>query len=137
MNRIKRVAIGTLAVIGALFLVLQWTLVFTVKCQSQRMSSAVSPDGQRIAEHYLAWCKPDNVVKAELHLVKGKKRVSTVLGVATTNTIGLAWRDNDWLTVSVPTDMESVFDRKMDGVEVEFHIVPKDSLLNPDLPVAF
>lgn len=45
--------------------------------------------------------------------------------------IGLAWRDDDLLVVSVPPGMDKAFDRTMEGVELEFEIISAEELLTP------
>lgn len=132
MRRAGRIAIGILAVVGAAAIVLSVVAQFAVDCSTQRISSAASPSGNRVAEHYQTMCRSDGVPKTEIHLVQDGARVSTEIGVSSTNWIGLDWRDEDSLVISVPPGMDKAFDRTMEGVELEFEVVSAETLLTPN-----
>jgi hypothetical protein len=70
------------------------------------------------------------VPKTQIHLVQNGERVSTEIGASTTNRIGLAWKDEDSLLISVPPGLDKAFDRKMQGVDLEFQVVSDETLLN-------
>lgn len=59
-------------------------------------------------------------------------RVGTEIGVATTNSIGLTWEDDDSLVVSVPPGMDKAFDRDLQGVQLKFEVVTDVAELTPN-----
>jgi hypothetical protein len=125
MNRLRQIVIRTLAVIGAAAVALQVYLIFAIDCIYHDMASAVSPDGERVAEVRHRKCESDSGPTLELRIVAGKSIVSTDIGPAITNQIGLTWRGKRWLIVSLPPTID-VFDRKLKDVEVEFRVAESD-----------
>lgn len=123
MKRAARIAVGVLAVIGVIAIVLSVLAQFAIDCTSQRISSAASPSGRRVAEHYQVICESDGTPKTEIQLVQDGVRVSTEIGVSTTNQIGLTWRDEETLIVAVPPGMDQAFDRSLQGVALKFQVV--------------
>ncbi len=106
MKRAGRIAVGSLAVVGAAAIALSVLAQFAVDCEGRRISSAASPSGKIVAEHHQNTCRSDNIPKAEIQLVRAGTRVGTEIGVATTNIIGLAWKDDTSLVISVPPGMD-------------------------------
>lgn len=100
---------------------LQVYLIFAIDCIYQDVTGAVSPDGERVAEVRHRKCESDSGPTLELRILAGKSIVSTDIGPAITNQIGLTWRGKRWLIVSVPPNMD-VFERKQKDVEVEFRV---------------
>lgn len=132
MRRAARIAVGSLAVVGAAAIVLCVLAQFAVDCEGQRISSAASPNGKIVAEHHQNTCRSDNIPKAEIQLVHGGTRVGTEIGIATTNRIGLTWEDDTSLVVSVPPGMDGAFDRELQGVRLKFEVVPDAARRTPD-----
>jgi hypothetical protein len=127
-----RIAVGSLAVVGAAAIALSVVAQFAVDCAGQKISSAASPDGKTVAEHHQITCRTDNIPKAEIQLVRAGARVGTDIGVATTNRIGLTWEADDSLVVSVPPGMDKAFDRELQGVQLRFELVPGADDLTPN-----
>src|SRR5687768_5995645 len=92
-------------------------------CTTQRISKVASPSGERIAEHYQTTCKSEGAAKTEIHLVQDGTRVSTQIGATVVGRIGLIWKDEHSLLISVPPGMDKAFDRPMQGVNLEFKVV--------------
>jgi hypothetical protein len=132
MRRSTGIAVGALAVVGLAAILITIFAQFAVDCSGQRISSADSPSGKRVAEHHQTVCRSDPVPKTQIHLVQNGERVSTEIGASTTNRIGLAWKDEDSLLISVPPGLDKAFDRKMQGVDLEFQVVSDETLLNPN-----
>jgi hypothetical protein len=132
MRRSARIAVGALAVVGLAAILMTLFVQFAVDCSGQRISSAASPSGKRVAEHHQTVCRSDSVPKTQIHLVQNGARVSTEIGTSTTNRIGLAWKDEDSLLISVPPGLDNAFDRKMQGVDLEFQVVSDETLLTPN-----
>lgn len=66
MRRAGRIAVGVLAVVGAAAVVLNVVSQFAVDCSTQRISSAASPSGEKVAEHYQTVCRSDGVPRTEI-----------------------------------------------------------------------
>jgi hypothetical protein len=132
VKRAARVAVGSLAVVGAAAIALSLLAQFAVDCEGRRISSAASPSGKTIAEHHQTTCRSDNIPKSEIQIVRAGTRVGTEIGVATTNSIGLAWEDDDSLVVSVPPGMDKAFDRELQGVRLKFEVVTDAARLTPN-----
>ena len=131
MKRAGRIAVGSLAVVGAVAIVLSVMAQFAVDCEGQRISSAVSPDGKVVAEHHQYTCRADHIPQSEIQLVSADTRVGTKIGVATTNSIGLTWENDTSLVIFVPPGMDGAFDRELQGVRLKFEVIPEAALLNP------
>ena len=132
MKRGARIAVGSLAVVGAAAIALSVVAQFAVDCAGQKISYAASPSGKTVAEHHQITCRSDNIPKAEIQLVRAGARVGTEIGVATTNSIGLTWEDDDSLVVSVPPGMDKAFDRELQGVQLKFEVVTDAAELTPN-----
>jgi hypothetical protein len=135
MKRGARVSVGVLAAVGLAAIVLTLFAPMVVDCSGQRISRAVSPSGNRVAEHHQVTCRSDPVPKTQIHLIQNSERVSTHIGSSTANRIALAWSDEDTLVISVPPGLDKAFDRKMQGVNLEFQVVSDATPLIPDTSI--
>jgi hypothetical protein len=131
VKRVARIAVGSLAVVGAAAIAVSVLAQFAVDCEGQRISSAASPNGKIVAEYHQNTCRSDNIPKAEIQLVHAGTRVGTDIGIATTNSIGLTWEDDTSLVVSVPPGMDGAFDRELLGIRLKFEVVPDTGRMRP------
>ena len=112
LKSIRQIVIGVLAAVGFAYLAFAIVAPFAFDCGFQKLTSAISPDGERVAEVHYINCESAPGPTLELHIVAGKSDIGTTLGPAITNRIGLTWRGDRWLIVSVPPTMD-VFDREL------------------------
>jgi hypothetical protein len=122
MRRETRIAVGIAAAIGVAAIGISVLGPFMSDCLTQRFSSVASPSGKKLAEYYQTVCKSDGGTKAEIHLVQDGARVRTEIGQAGNDEIGLAWKDEHLLVITVPPGMEKAFNRRMQGVDLEFRV---------------
>jgi hypothetical protein len=131
VRREAKVAICILAAIGVVAIAASLLGPFVTDCTTKRISSVASPSGGKKAEHFETRCRSEGLQKSEIHLVQDGVRTRTDIGHSTKHGIGLAWRDEHSLVITVPPGMKNAFDRPMQGVELKFQVVDEASTPPP------